>query len=725
MPAGKRPTNARDNRLLNTIEMRERRKVMTSYPYSIQLEVTTKCNFACIMCARDKYHGIGENLTNDILDIVVQDIFPSCQDIIVSSFGEPLLYPRMKDIFQKIDPESGLELGFFTNFVLMTEDMAETIVKSGVGYVNASIDGATKQSYEKIRRGGKWEILCEKLEMFRQVRQRLGSKTPLLNLCVVGSTLNVDEIPTFVEFGHKYGFDSVKYNHNMYVDDEKMDYMSLVHQKEHTVRMYMKGFRRALELGMRTNFNKLPFRVEPELRERLEREIAAEGSSPEAREEEKGNYFKNKMRLMYNERLGWRVENTWNHAGGSPENFRKLFFTKARDYMRDRVPLLNAVTKRPPYPHPIPNDAPPRTCGNPWTHVHIKSDGLVYPCCFSDEVMGDLRKESFEGIWNGEKYQDLRESLRTGEYWETCRRSSCNWVEGSNSNVYESEIDVLNPITELDGSKGTTLKVRVRNKGLFRWEPPSKNAVSPVSLSYRMFNKKLELIDEGLHVAVDREMNPGDVVELDLPIKPVRYAGEVTIKVDMVHERITWFGERGNNAYEMPVRVHNVPFAAYISTWKSSELKKTLDEAALIAGSRISIPIRVTNVGTGPIGGPEFEDAASYHIRGEDKLNYDEWEGIATPFPKVIEPGESAELQMNVEIPRILEVGRYWLEIDVKRDSHCLSLEWHRPLLSYPIRVVAEPADAERIPAKRPNGKPYLWEPRGQCVSNTGNKGIW
>jgi hypothetical protein len=43
----------------------------------------------------------------------------------------------------------------------------------------------------------------------------------------------------------------------------------------------------------------------------------------------------------------------------------------------------------------------------------------------------------------------------------------------------------------------------------------------------------------------------------------------------------------------------------------------------------------------------------------------------------------------------------------------------------YPTRVLSHPGEEAQIPERQPNGKPYSWEPRGQCVSHTGNKGIW
>lgn len=712
-------TNARDNRLLNTIEMRERRRIMKSMPYSMQLEVTTKCNFACIMCARDKYHGKGDDLTTDILDIVMDQLFPSCQDVIVSSFGEPLLFPRIKEIFGKIDHENGLELGFFTNFVLMTEDMAETIIKSGVGYVNASIDGASKESYEKIRKGGKWDILLDKLAMFQAVKKRLNSETPRMNLCIVGSTLNVEEIPAFVDMAHRFGFDSVKYNHNMYVDDEHMDYLALVHKKELTVRMFRKGFKRAMELGIHTNFDKIPFSTEGmDLEDDDSPSVASDASAADV--------LRNKIRLRYNRHFGWRIKNTWDHSGRSPKNFTKLFAVKGVDLIKHKIPVLRTGMQKAPVPHPIPNDAPPVTCGNPWTHVHVKSDGLVYPCCFSDEVMGDLRTQKFEEIWNGEKYQDLRESLRTGNYWGSCLRSSCNWVEGQNSNQYGCVIEILNPVTAMHGGEGTTLKVRVTNTGQFRWDTPKDNPLSPVSLSYRLFGTKLELLDEGLHVPITKPMLPGATIELELPVKPIAYAGDLTLKVDMVHERVTWFGERGSNANAVKLHVTNVPFAAYLSPANSVEIKEKLYEKNLIAGDTIEIPVSIRNVGSEPLGDPSRGDAICYHFQrmGDELHAYSDSPRI--PFPKILQPGEEIDVRLKIEIPQLFQTTRYFLEIDIWREGDgYLRSVWKRPLLQFPVRVARKADEVGLIPEKRSNGKPYLWELRGQCVSNTGNKGIW
>lgn len=725
---------ARANRLRNTLEMRRRAETLRSRPYSVQIEVTTKCNLACIMCARDKYHGRGSNLADDVLEPFLAQLFPTAHDIIVSSFGEPLLYPGIGKLFGRIDPASGLKLGFFTNFLLMDEQMAEHIVRSGVAYVNASIDGATRETYEAIRKGGQWETLVAKIEMFRRVRARLGSKTPEVNLCVVGSTLNIDEAAKFVDFAHEHGFASVKYNPNMYVDDEHMDVLSLTHEQEKTVRRFREAHRRAVELDMHTNFHRKPFKVEVP-----EEAVARSADTGAAR------LAWNATKRAWRNGIGWRLRNTWEQSGGTAPAFLWLGGIKAVDKVVDSIPVVGAVRRKVPIPHTIPNDAPPKSCGNPWTHVHVKSDGLVYPCCFSDEVMGDLRRESFDEIWNGEKYRDLRRSMKTGEYWGSCRRASCNWIEGAHSSIYGAEIGVLDPLTAIDGTAGAAVRVRVRNASRFTWNPstaPKEGLAADllasrdekmirentrdarVAISYRLLTAKDELVDEGEHVDVPADVAPGASFETTLRVRPVRHAGKMKLKIDLVHEGVTWFGERCNSARDVAVEIANVPFAAYLSAWDKSAVAAALDRANR-PGDEVSLPIRVHNVGTAPLGGPERRDFLSTHWKNADG-GVVEWEGPKLHLAEPIAPGAHRDVRLPVRVPPTLAAGRYDVEIDVLREGETwLSTCWNRALLAWPTRVATSPEEEKAIAAKDARGKLLAWEARGQCVPNTGNKGIW
>jgi len=64
----------------------------------------------------------------------------------------------------------------------------------------------------------------------------------------------------------------------------------------------------------------------------------------------------------------------------------------------------------------IRNSLPGR-CARLWFNPVITWDGMVVPCCFdknAEHVMGDLTKETFSEIWDGQKYNDFRKKLLSG-----------------------------------------------------------------------------------------------------------------------------------------------------------------------------------------------------------------------------------------------------------------------------------------------------------------------
>ncbi|MEM2959393.1 MAG: radical SAM protein [Candidatus Jordarchaeaceae archaeon] len=66
-------------------------------------------------------------------------------------------------------------------------------------------------------------------------------------------------------------------------------------------------------------------------------------------------------------------------------------------------------------------------CFRPWLSPDIWHNGDVTPCCFSREVMGNVRNRSFREVWDGEKFNNLRKSFLQGEFPDFCK--NCNWSE--------------------------------------------------------------------------------------------------------------------------------------------------------------------------------------------------------------------------------------------------------------------------------------------------------
>jgi rSAM/selenodomain-associated transferase 1 len=92
-----------------------------------------------------------------------------------------------------------------------------------------------------------------------------------------------------------------------------------------------------------------------------------------------------------------------------------------------RQRLLNSLT-------PAGESNPQLGCWRPWRSAVVTASMRVLPCCISsfvapyDELeMGDLREQSWEQIWNGERYRALRRGILAGEPLEFCSGCGVRW----------------------------------------------------------------------------------------------------------------------------------------------------------------------------------------------------------------------------------------------------------------------------------------------------------
>jgi radical SAM protein with 4Fe4S-binding SPASM domain len=64
----------------------------------------------------------------------------------------------------------------------------------------------------------------------------------------------------------------------------------------------------------------------------------------------------------------------------------------------------------------------PGFCLAPWMHLHILAEGVVTPCCETRQALGNINRQSFADIWNGEKMKEIRAQMLRGERVAGCRK---------------------------------------------------------------------------------------------------------------------------------------------------------------------------------------------------------------------------------------------------------------------------------------------------------------
>jgi len=67
------------------------------------------------------------------------------------------------------------------------------------------------------------------------------------------------------------------------------------------------------------------------------------------------------------------------------------------------------------------NPEPEVKCREPWLTFGVRVDGRVFTCCGMLESMGDLAEQTFDEIWNGPAYLELRRELAAGRFPDCCK----------------------------------------------------------------------------------------------------------------------------------------------------------------------------------------------------------------------------------------------------------------------------------------------------------------
>ncbi len=173
-------------------------------------------NLKCVMCYFSKVRRLRfppfERSFDDlglmpvpVFEKIAAELFPNAWRVSLGCAAEPMIHPRFRDIVAIAGRYRVADLWLPTNLQALTEPTAEAIVRAGVNTVAASIDGVTRETYEKIRVQGKWQRLISRLELLNEVKKRLGSKRPRLRIIFTWMKSNRDELRQLPAFAAEHG----------------------------------------------------------------------------------------------------------------------------------------------------------------------------------------------------------------------------------------------------------------------------------------------------------------------------------------------------------------------------------------------------------------------------------------------------------------------------------------------------------------------------------------
>lgn len=178
-------------------------------PLFISVEPADFCQLRCPQCpvgiaARNTGTLIDEKLVFD----TISELRKSLLHVIFYFQGEPLLNPRLSE-YIRFAHDNGIYTSTSTNGMLLNSDNARKLVESGLDKLIVSVDGATQEVYEQYRKGGKLERALEGIRFVQEWKQKLGSRTPFVEMQFIVFGTNEHQISEVKKLAKSSGADSL------------------------------------------------------------------------------------------------------------------------------------------------------------------------------------------------------------------------------------------------------------------------------------------------------------------------------------------------------------------------------------------------------------------------------------------------------------------------------------------------------------------------------------
>ena len=122
---------------------------------------------------------------------------------------------------------------------------------------------------------------------------------------------------------------------------------------------------------------------------------------------------------------------------------------------------------------------------------------------------------------------------------------------------YREQITALDAPAVMHPARKVTIRFKVKNLGHSTWPAVgNKEGRYQVNIGDRWLDAggKVEINGADGRSVMKGDLAPGAEMELQMAVTAPRNPGEYTLEIDMVHEEVTWFYERG--ATPLHLRVH-------------------------------------------------------------------------------------------------------------------------------------------------------------------------
>ncbi|MBR4619314.1 MAG: radical SAM protein [Bacilli bacterium] len=185
-----------------------------SIPEVVCVAFDSSCNLKCPSCRKDYFNAQGFSfryLKHLSKKFSKSDLALKSKELIIASQGEVFFSRIYKDMIFKSKITERDSITIHTNATLLTKRTLDKLcsIYKEIKFL-ISVDAIKKETYEKIRCGGNFDILMKNLAYLSEARK--SGKVQEVSLLYVVQKGNYKEMIDFVKYVKKMGFDFVDFS---------------------------------------------------------------------------------------------------------------------------------------------------------------------------------------------------------------------------------------------------------------------------------------------------------------------------------------------------------------------------------------------------------------------------------------------------------------------------------------------------------------------------------
>jgi len=144
---------------------------LPDFPRLIDIELTNKCNFRCLMCPTGTLSCNREKgfMDEKIFSKVLNEISKHITPLRCIRWGEPMLHPQLLNFLREANQKKVI-CHVNTNGSLLNEDKIEQILDIPLDSIKFSFQGVNKNSYKEMRNTDFFEKLLKNIKLLYDLR---------------------------------------------------------------------------------------------------------------------------------------------------------------------------------------------------------------------------------------------------------------------------------------------------------------------------------------------------------------------------------------------------------------------------------------------------------------------------------------------------------------------------------------------------------------------------